>query len=95
MKPFNDLRRKLIHSINNSRQASTFLMANGDCMTDRCLVIDQTLAHASREAFLPVKKRDLFCLGFPNDTLFRARIPPIRVSSFQTEALRPQTYNPS
>ena len=37
-------------------------------MTDHCLAIDQALYHANREAILPVKKRDMYCLE-PQDTL--------------------------
>ena len=48
----NNLRR-LIFSINTSRQVSTILMAKCDQIADHHLTIDQAIIHANKEAFLP------------------------------------------
>ena len=60
--PFNDLRRRLIYSLNANHQASTILMANPDFMVDHHLDIDLATATAAQGAFLPVRERDLFSL---------------------------------
>ena len=54
--------KRLIYSINANRQASTILMANADFMVDHRLEIDQATDRAPQEAFLPVRKRDLYHL---------------------------------
>ena len=58
----------MIYSINASHQMATLLMANGDQVAGHQLTINQALLHGNREAFLPVKKRDLYNLD-PQDTL--------------------------
>ena len=46
--PQNNLCKKLICSINNSRQAATIIIDLGDCVTDYCIDVDQAIANASR-----------------------------------------------
>ena len=58
--PFNDLRSRLIYSIDSSRQVSTILMANGDQVADHHHKIDHALTNAAQGVFLPVRERDLF-----------------------------------
>ena len=65
--PFNDLKRRLIDSICASRQAATLLMAKSDQVAGHCHTIDQALKHAYCEAFLPVRKREIYNLD-PKDT---------------------------
>ena len=60
--PFNDLKRRLISSISTSRQTSTILMANGDLLVAHHPKIDQATAHAAKQAFLPIRERDLYQL---------------------------------
>ena len=61
-KPFNDLRRRLIYSLNPSCQASTILMDNADQVADYCHKFDQALTNKAQGAFLPIRERDLFLL---------------------------------
>ena len=37
-------------------------MANGDQVAGHCLTIDQALANSAKEAFLPIRERDLYNL---------------------------------
>ena len=60
--PFNDLCRQLISSISVSRQASTMVMANDDHVVAHHHKIDQATANAAKEAFLPIRERDLYQL---------------------------------
>ena len=43
-------------------------MANSDQLAGHCHTIDQALKHANHEAFLPVRKRDIYNLD-PQDML--------------------------
>ena len=82
---FNDLRRRLIYSLNASHQASTILTANADYMVDHCHKLDQALVTAAQGVFLPVRERDLYSLD-PQLTVMRSWIPHTKVSSFRTSA---------
>ena len=66
--PFSAMCKRLICSINANRQAATILMANGDFIADHHLEIKDATANAAKEAFLPVRKRDLFHLD-PQNTV--------------------------
>ena len=57
-KPFNDLQLRLIASINANRQASAILLTN----VDHTFSLDQILASAHPDAFMPKEERDLFKL---------------------------------
>ena len=61
--PFNDLLRWLIASINTQWQASTILLTNVDSMADHKFNLNQVLATAHSEAFIPSEERDLFKLN--------------------------------
>ena len=60
--PLNNLKRRLISSLASSRQASTLLFANKDQIGNYHITIDQALANAAKDAFLPVRERDLYNL---------------------------------
>ena len=55
---FNDLQLRLITSINANRQASAILLTN----VDHTFSLDQILASAHPDAFMPKEERDLFKL---------------------------------
>ena len=83
--PFNNLRRRLICSINTSRQASTILIANGDQVADHHHKIDQALVKIAQGAFLPVRKGT--CSFWIHNPQFSGSwIPVTKVPSFRTLA---------
>ena len=47
---------------------STLLFANGDQIGNHCVTINQALANAAKDAFLPIRERDLYNLD-PQPTL--------------------------
>ena len=70
------------------------LMANGDQVAGHPLTIDQALQHGNCEAFLPIKKRDLYNLD-PRALSLESYIQFPRVSSSRNAALSPWTWSPS